>query len=206
MIKRFVPILLAAVALIGSCFLPSWALVGSVGSWFSWSTAAMPAVGATLCWPLFYAILMLKFACGTASFSLFYVAKRLPLFVAARALKQKSYIWYCLLPFAAMAFFMSHAQGSQVWWYALHWCVPLALYFVKDSLYSRALAASYIAHAVGSCVWLYAGHVSVEQWQFIAYLVPFERFLFAAGMVVAVRAVEECKHLVTALVRRVVHL
>ena len=204
MMKRFALLFCVIVAVVGSLFLPSWAIIGSVSSWFSWSTISLPALQAVFGWPFFIALLGCKFFMGSSASLLLFCFRRLPLVFSSVTLAQRSLLQYIIFPLFAIILFTTHSVGHQVWWYSLHWLVPIALYFAKDSLYVRALAASYVAHAVGSCVWLYTGQVTVEQWQLIAYLVPFERILFAAGMVISVHVFTYLRLVIIDAIRRVV--
>lgn len=164
-------------------FLPFNIIVGSNLAWFSYSSMAIPALGYQ--YSLLYVILYF-FTKGLFSFSapVLFFFHRLPLFFASIALKAFDAKIFVGLPLIAMILFCIHPVGALVFYYSWYWFIPMGIYFfVKDTIYSRALAASFIAHAVGSVVSLYAGTRSVEIWNALIPLVIIERLIIALGMI-----------------------
>ncbi|MDP3787832.1 MAG: hypothetical protein Q8Q60_00770 [Candidatus Chromulinivorax sp.] len=164
-------------------FLPFNFIVGSKAALFSYSTMAIPALGS--CYSLVYVILYI-FTKGLFSFSVPYLffLHRLPLLFAATALKMRDIRVYVIIPLIAIILFCMHPVGHQVFYYSWYWFIPMGIYFfTKDTMHSRALAASFVAHAVGSVVWLYTGNIPAEVWTALMPLVIVERLIIAAGMV-----------------------
>lgn len=162
--------------------LPFNYIVGSKFAWFSCATMAIPALGCQ--YSLLYVILYIftKSLCSSTGIMLF-LLHRLPLFFATIALRQRSAKIYVGLPCIAMILFCMHSVGSQVFYYSFYWLIPIFIYFfVKDSMYSRALSASFTAHAVGSVILLYRCNLSAQTWTALMFLVPVERLIIAGGM------------------------
>jgi len=86
------------------------------------------------------------------------------------------------IPAIAMAMFFLHPIGSQVWYYALYWLIPIAAFFLRENLWLRSLGASFTAHAVGSIAFLYTFTTSPELWLMLIPIVAIERFVFATGI------------------------
>ncbi len=164
-------------------FLPFNFIVGSKAALFSYSSMAIPALGC--CYSLVYVILYI-FTKGLFSYTVPYLffLHRLPLFVAAIALKKRDLKTFVVIPLLAMIMFCMHPVGNQAFYYSWYWFIPMGIYFfVKDTIYSRALAASFVAHAIGSVVWLYTGTLPAETWMALVPLVIVERLIIAAGMI-----------------------
>ena len=164
-------------------FLPFNFIVGSKAALFSYSSMAIPALGYQC--SLLYVILYI-FTKGLFSYSLplLFLLHRLPLFFATVALKVFDAKIFVGVPCLAMILFCAHPVGNQVFYYSWYWFIPMMIYFfVKDSMVSRALAASFIAHAVGSVIWLYTGNIPAEIWTALMPIVIVERLIIAAGMI-----------------------
>ena len=164
-------------------FLPFNYIVGSRAALFSYSSMAIQALGFQH--SLLYVILYI-FTKSLFSFSVLYlfILHRLPLVVATIALKTRTIQLFVVVPLCAMMLFCVHPIGTQAFYYSWYWFIPMIIYFfVQDTIYSRALAASFLAHAVGSVVWLYAGNIPAEIWIALIPLVAVERLIIAAGMV-----------------------
>jgi len=164
-------------------FLPFNYIIGSRLACFSYSSMAIPALGSQ--YSLLYVILyFLTKGLFAFSFPYLFVFRRLPLFFAAIALKNKNIMTSIMIPVTAMTLFCMHPVGGQAFYYSFYWIVPMVIYFIKqDSICSRALSASFVAHAIGSIVWLYTGSIPVEAWTVLMPIVIVERVIFAAGMV-----------------------
>ncbi|MBV8660719.1 MAG: hypothetical protein JO129_01060 [Candidatus Dependentiae bacterium] len=164
-------------------FFPFNFIIGSKAALFSCATMAIPALGYQ--YSLLYVILYI-FTKSLFSFSMpfLFFLHRLPLFFASIALRSWNAKIFVGIPMIAMILFCMHTVGSQVFYYSWYWFIPIFIYFfAKDTLYSRALAASFIAHAIGSLVWLYFGNIPAEVWTALMPLVIVERLIIAAGMV-----------------------
>lgn len=91
-----------------------------------------------------------------------------------------------ILPVLCMLLFWSHPVGGQAFIYALYWCIPIILYFVRPKLiFLEALGSTFVAHAVGSVIWLYTVPMTSAHWISLMPIVMIERMLFASGMVIA---------------------
>lgn len=164
-------------------FLPFNFILGSKFACFSYATMAIPSLGYQ--YSLLYVILyFLTKSLFTSLSPLLFFLHRLPIYFATIALRRWDYKIGVLLPLVAIILFCIHPVGSQVFYYAFYWFIPIGIYgFGKDTIYCRALIASFIAHAVGSVVWLYYGTISSEIWLALIPLVIIERLLIAAGMI-----------------------
>lgn len=92
--------------------------------------------------------------------------------------------WTALIPLAAIALFVLHPVGRQVWYFAvLFWSIPIAAKLVlKDNLLAKSLGSTLTAHAVGGVIWLYALPTTPEFWNALIPVVAYERALFALGI------------------------
>lgn len=98
-----------------------------------------------------------------------------------------NWMMHLALPILAMALFALAPAGKVAWPYALYWLIPMALYFVKASTWTRALQSTFVAHAVGSVIWAYAVPMSGAQWLGLIPVVAVERLLAASLAVVLVQ-------------------
>ncbi len=88
-----------------------------------------------------------------------------------------------LIPFLAMAVFLAHPIGRQVWYFSLFWTIPVIAYFLRDRfLFARALGATFSAHAVGGAAWIWAFSLPATVWNSLIPIVIAERLLFALGI------------------------
>lgn len=92
------------------------------------------------------------------------------------------------VPLMCMALFIAHPVGMYAAPYTLYWLIPVALYFMRTTIFTQALGSTMTAHAVGSVLWIYTIPMSIEQWYGLIPVVAVERLLFATGMVVAHKA------------------
>jgi len=94
-----------------------------------------------------------------------------------------------IIPIVAMALFIVHPVGAQVWYYAVvFWSIPLIVkFFAPKNLFFRSLGATLTAHSVGGVLWIYAFNTTPELWNFLFFsgTVVFERLLFAIGISVS---------------------
>jgi hypothetical protein len=109
-----------------------------------------------------------------------------------------------IVPMLAIAAFVAHPIGREVWYFSLFWTIPLIAYFFRDRfLMARALGATFSAHAVGGAAWIWAFSLPAAVWDSLIPVVAAERFLFAIGIALSYIAVTnvlyvlEKKHILT---------
>ena len=112
----------------------------------------------------------------------FSLLHRTPLLFAARAYQKCHWTTSLAVPVLCMLLFVTHEVGSVAWCYSLYWLIPMILFFVKNSVVTRALSACFVAHAVGSVIWLYTTNIAAEIWIGLIPIVFCERLLMAGGM------------------------
>ena len=86
------------------------------------------------------------------------------------------------VPILAIAAFVLHPVGAQVWWFSLYWTIPLIVKFLPDRLFLRSLGATFTAHAVGGALWVWSVPMTPAQWNALIPIVAYERLLFALGI------------------------
>lgn len=95
-----------------------------------------------------------------------------------------------IVPLVAMAAFIVHPIGREVWYFSLFWLIPVAAYFFQErSLMLRALGATFAAHSVGGALWIWVFALPKTVWISLIPIVAMERLMFAAGIVVSYLAV-----------------
>lgn len=91
-----------------------------------------------------------------------------------------------VVPVLAIAAFVAHPVGGQVWFFALFWTIPLLVRFLPDWLvagtFFRSLGATFTAHAVGGALWVWTVPMPAEAWVALIPVVLYERTLFALGI------------------------
>lgn len=94
---------------------------------------------------------------------------------------------YALLaPIAAILLFITNPIGSQVWYFALFWTIPIiAALFFQNNLFARSLGASFTAHSIGGVIWLLTVPTNPGFWAALVPVVIYERLVFAAGISVS---------------------
>lgn len=160
-------------------------IIGSCYATFSWTTMLAPALTKHygFAWiSLFFISPSLILAKAGILSILLSLLHRVPLVFAARAYHVRHWITSFAVPGVCMLLFVMHDVGSVAWCYSLYWLIPMVLYFVQDSIISRALSASFVAHAVGSVIWLYTKIIPAELWMVLIPVVICERLLMAGGM------------------------
>ncbi|HCM36696.1 MAG: hypothetical protein A3J30_01015 [Candidatus Wildermuthbacteria bacterium RIFCSPLOWO2_02_FULL_47_9c] len=91
-----------------------------------------------------------------------------------------------IVPLAAIAVFLAHPIGRQVWYFSLFWTIPIISYFLRDRfLFARALGATFSSHAVGGASWIWAFSLPATVWNSLIPIVIAERLLFALGIAVS---------------------
>ena len=88
-----------------------------------------------------------------------------------------------VIPLIAMAAFVAHPIGREVWYFSLFWTIPIFAYFLRDRfLLARALGATFSAHAVGGALWIWTFSLPAAVWNSLIPVVVAERLLFALGI------------------------
>ncbi len=164
--------------------LPFNLIIGSLHATFSWSSMFAPVVASNygLGFVSLFFISKKLFSLSCVGLGLF-ALHRLPLFFSARAFQKREIFTSFFVPAVCMALFSCHDVGRQVWCYSWYWFIPMVLFFVNTSPWSRALSASFVAHAVGSVVWLYTALIPAQVWLALIPVVIVERLLIAGGIV-----------------------
>jgi len=97
-----------------------------------------------------------------------------------------------VVPLIAMALFILHPVGRQVWFFSLYWLIPVIVKVVprfSKNLFAKSLGATFTAHAVGGAAWIYTIPMTASQWLTLIPIVAYERLLFASGIALSYLAV-----------------
>jgi len=87
------------------------------------------------------------------------------------------------IPLIAIALFIAHPEGRQVWYFTLFWTIPIIAHFFKQRLFIRSLGATFAAHSVGGAIWIWSvPSMTPELWIALIPVVIIERLLFASGI------------------------
>lgn len=161
-------------------------IIGSHYAFFSFSQTIMPLSGAfagVAGSTIFFSLKMLIAFCMYATFPAYLLAYHVPGFFASLYWSSSSKYLKTVIPLLCMGAFIMHPVGSGAALYALFWLLPLiALWGMKESIFSRALGSTFTAHAVGSVIWLYTVPMSADAWFALIPFVILERTLFVLGM------------------------
>lgn len=88
-----------------------------------------------------------------------------------------------VIPAIAIAAFIIHPIGRNVWYFSLFWVIPIIAYFFRDRfLLARAFGATFTAHAVGSALWIWTFSLPAAVWDSLIPVVIVERLLFTFGI------------------------
>lgn len=126
------------------------------------------------------------------------IARLLPMlfatyFFATINKEDRSKIFKISVPLAAIFLFVLHPVGSQVWFFALYWTIPIIAVLLpkkySNSVVARSLGATFTAHAVGGALWVWTVPMTAAQWIGLIPVVAYERALFASGIVISYIAV-----------------
>jgi hypothetical protein len=180
--KKYLTMIPAFLLIILARFVPFNWIIGSQGASFSWTTMASPVV-AKHCGLSWICLFFISAKAWTAVSLFMFLLHRTPLIFASFAYKSRHWLTSFFVPAVCMMLFICHDNGCGAWVYSLFWLIPMILHFSRNSIVTRALAASFIAHGVGSVVWLYSMDISSALWVSLIPVVIIERFLMAAGMI-----------------------
>ncbi len=98
---------------------------------------------------------------------------------------KKKFNFSAIIPLIAMALFMLHPIGQQVWYFSLFWTIPLIASIFKKNLFLRSLGATFTAHSIGGVAWIYSVPMPAEAWIALIPIVAAERIAFALGISVS---------------------
>ncbi|MCH8003706.1 MAG: hypothetical protein IH934_03655 [Nanoarchaeota archaeon] len=94
-----------------------------------------------------------------------------------------------IVPIIAIAAFVLHPVGREVWFFSLFWTIPIIAKLLpqkySNSLISRSLGATFTAHSVGGAFWIWTIPMTAGQWIALIPIVIYERLLFAAGIAIS---------------------
>ena len=122
---------------------------------------------------------------GAAEFELVTVLRLLPMVFAAYYFGTKKKNLLVIVPMIAIALFVLHPVGRQVWYFSLFWTIPIIAKFFPQRLFLRSLGATFAAHAVGGAIWVWSVPMTPELWIALIPVVIIERLLFASGIAVS---------------------
>jgi hypothetical protein len=116
-----------------------------------------------------------------------------PMLFAAYYFGSRKRSFGIVVPLIAIALFLLHPVGKQVWFFSLFWTVPLIAKTLPSkyatSIVARSLGATFTAHAVGGVLWTYTVPMTPETYMALIPVVIMERTLFAAGIAASYVAV-----------------
>lgn len=117
------------------------------------------------------------------------VLRLTPMLFAAYYFGSKKKNLSIVVPLIAIALFVLHPVGRQVWFYSLFWTIPIIAKVLpkkySNSIIPRSLGATFTAHAVGGALWIWTIPMTSAQWVALIPIVIYERLLFAAGIAVS---------------------
>ena len=169
-------------------------LVGADNQFFTLFQFFGPIAGSFL-GPLFGGIAVLGaelvdfFAVGKA-LSLVNLARLAPMIFAAYYFgTRKKESWNVVIPILAMAVFILHPVGREVWFFTLFWLIPVVVKVLpakySGNLALKSLGATFAAHSVGGALWIWTVPMTAGQWIALIPIVAYERLLFAGGIAIS---------------------
>jgi len=118
--------------------------------------------------------------------SLINLLRLTPMLFAAYYFGSKKKSLSIIVPLIAIALFVLHPVGRQVWFFSLFWTIPIIARLLPDKyafgVPLRSLGATFTAHAVGGSLWIWTVPMAAGQWVGLIPVVIYERILFAAGI------------------------
>jgi hypothetical protein len=129
---------------------------------------------------------LIDFLVAGKIFTLVNIIRLSPMLFAAYYFGTKKKHLSLIIPILAMAAFILHPVGRQVWFFSLYWTIPVIAKLLpkrySENILAKSLGATFTAHAVGSAAWIWSVPMTPEQWILLIPIVAFERLLFAAGI------------------------
>ena len=170
---------------------------GSFGSFFSIANIIAPLVGAFAGMTGSFAVFGSSFIVRLISAPFLSIANpcyHLPSLCASLYWSGHRAVIRVGIPLLCMGLFIAHPIGWQAAPYALFWLIPIAIHLLGcQQLFLTALGSTFTAHAVGSVVYLYIiTPMTPQAWLALIPIVPFERLIFASGMVIAYSLARAC--------------
>tara|TARA_Y100000294_G_C8555575_1_gene337072 strand:- start:1890 stop:2327 length:438 start_codon:yes stop_codon:yes gene_type:complete len=94
-----------------------------------------------------------------------------------------------IVPIIAIALFILHPVGRQVWFFTLFWTIPIIGKLLPKKYSNNVLVKSYgatfTALSIGGALWIWTIPTTAAQWIALIPVVIVERFLFGAGIAVS---------------------
>jgi len=119
-------------------------------------------------------------------FTLINIFRIAPMLFAAYYFGSKKKNMSIVIPLLAMAAFIIHPVGREVWFFSLFWTIPIIARILPEkyamSVPLKSLGATFTAHAVGGALWIWTIPMTAGQWVALIPVVIYERLLFAAGI------------------------
>lgn len=188
--KRIIFLLLfAAMVFIGNKINFS-ALVGANNQYFTLFQFFGPIAGSFL-GPIFGAVSVLfaqiaDFFIAGKAFTLINLIRLTPMLFAAYYFGTKKKSLSVIVPLIAIAAFVIHPIGRQVWYYSLYWTIPIIVVMLpkkySNNVLLKSLGATFTAHSVGTMAWVWTVPMTAGQWIMLIPITGYERLLFAAGI------------------------
>ena len=188
--KRVIFLLMFAVMVFIGNRINFSALMGAENQFFTLFQFFGPIAGSFL-GPVFGAVSVLgaelaDFSLVGKSFSLINIVRLTPMLFAAYYFGAKKKGINIIVPLIAIAVFVLHPVGRQVWFFSLYWTIPIIVKILpkkySNNVLLKSLGATFTAHSVGGAAWIWAVPMTAEQWIVLIPVVAYERFLFAAGI------------------------
>ena len=121
--------------------------------------------------------------------SLINILRLTPMLFAAYYFGSKKKSLSVVVPLIAIALFVLHPVGRQVWFFSLFWTIPIIAKILPEkysnSVVSKSLGATFTAHSVGGAFWVWTVPMTTGQWIALIPVVIYERALFASGIAVS---------------------
>ena len=112
-----------------------------------------------------------------------------PMLFAAYYFGSKKRNLSVIVPVIAIAAFVLHPVGRQVWFFSLFWAIPIIAKLLPQkysgNVISKSFGATFTAHAVGGAIWVWTVPMTAAQWVALIPIVIYERTLFASGIAVS---------------------
>ena len=166
------------------------ALIGAENQFFTLFQFFGPIAGSFL-GPFFGIISVLgaelvDFLLAGKIFTLVNVIRLTPMLFAAYYFGTKKKKLSIIIPLIAMAIFILHPIGRQVWFFLLYWTIPIIVKILpkkySDNVLLKSLGATFTAHSVGGAAWIWTVPMTASQWIALIPVVAYERLLFAGGI------------------------
>lgn len=166
------------------------ALVGAENQFFTLFQFFGPIAGGFL-GPVFGIVTvlgaeLLDFIVASKAFTLINVVRLTPMLFAAYYFGTEKRHISTIVPLIAIALFVLHPIGRQVWFFSLYWTIPIVIKVMpkkySDNVLLKSLGATFTAHSVGGAAWVWSVPMTAAQWVGLIPVVAVERLLFAAGI------------------------